>query len=78
MLKVVALIALHIACMYFLWYLWKDKNAANQRGRVFTKIGNVSKIKSPRLFRFSIWVDFIVLLILYLVFTVYSISLVFK
>lgn len=78
MLKVLALVALHVACIYFLWLLWTDKNAAIKRGTVFTKMRLVSKRKSPRLFRFSIWVDFIVLLILYLVFIAYSISLVFQ
>jgi hypothetical protein len=78
MLRAVGLISLHVACIYFLWLLWNDKNKANRRGRVFTKIGNVSKAKSPRLFRFSIWVDFVVLLLLYIVLIVYSLWLVLK
>ena len=78
MLRAVGLIGLHIACIYFLWLLWKDKNKADQRGRVFTKIGNVSKAKSPRLFRFSVWVDFVVLLLLYVVLIIYSLWLVLK
>ena len=78
MLKIIGLLGLHVACIYFLWLLWKDKNEANQRSRILTKIGNVSKTKSPRLFLFSIWVDFIVLLLLYVVIIVYSIWLVFK
>jgi hypothetical protein len=78
MLKVPALAAIHVACIYFLWLLCKDKNSAIKRGTIFTKMGVVSKRKSPRLFRFSIWADFIVLLILYLVFIAYSISLVFQ
>jgi uncharacterized membrane protein YsdA (DUF1294 family) len=78
MLKAVGLITLHVACIYFLWLLWNDKNKANERGRMFTKLGNVSKAKSPRLFRFSIWVDFVVLLLLYIVLIVYSLWLVLK
>lgn len=78
MLKALGLVTLHGACIYFLWLLWKDKNDAIKRGRVFTKIGNVNKAKSPRWFRFSIWVDFVVLLILYVVVIAYSLSLMFK
>lgn len=78
MLKAFGLLAVHVACLYFLWLLWNNKNEAVKRGRVLTKMGNVSERKSPRLFRFSIWVDFIVLLLLYFVFIVYSISFVFK
>lgn len=78
MLKVAGFLALHVACIYFLWLLWKDKNQAIQRGRIFTKIGNVSKAKSPRLFRFSIWVDFVVLLLFYVVLIAYSFWLLLK
>ena len=78
MLKILAMVALHFACIYFLWLLWKDKNTAIKRGTIFTKIGLVSRKKSPRLFQFSIWVDFVVLLILYLVIIVYSISIVLE
>ena len=78
MLKIIALLALHIICIYFLWLLWKDKNKADKRGGALTKLGYVSKTKSPRLFRFSIWVDFIVLLCLYIVLIIYSVWLVFS
>ena len=76
MLKIIALLALHISCIYFLWLLWKDKNKADKRGGTLTKMGYVSKTKSPRLFRFSIWVDFIVLLFLYILLIIYSVWLV--
>ena len=78
MLKIGGLLALHIACLYFLWLLWKDKNKAKQRGGALTKMGYVSKTKSPRLFRFSVWVDFLVLLFLYVLLLVYSLWLVFQ
>jgi hypothetical protein len=77
MLKLIGVLALHIVCIYFLRLLWKDKNEADQRGGVLTKMGYVSKGKSPRLFRFSIWVDFIILLLLYIVLIAYSLWLVF-
>ncbi len=75
MLKIIGLLALHLLCLYFLWFLWKSKNEAMQRGIVMTKMGNVSKRKSPRLFSFSVWIDFIVLLALYLALIIYSIFL---
>lgn len=75
--KIIGLLALHGICIYFLWLLWKDKNRVNQRGGILTRIGYVSKAKSPRLFRFSIWVDFIVLLFLYILLIIYSLWLVF-
>ena len=76
MLKIIALLALHIICIYFLWLLWKDKNKAYKRGGILTKLGYVSKTKSPRLFGFSIWVDFIILFFLYILLVIYSIWLV--
>ena len=78
MLKALGLLTLHGACIYFLWLLWKDKNDAIKRDRVFIKIENVSKAKSPRWFRFSILVDFVILLILYVVVIAYSLSIMFK
>jgi hypothetical protein len=75
MLNIIGLLVLHLLCLYFLWLLWKSKNEAIQRGSVLTKMGFVSKKKSPRLFSFSVWVDFIVLLVLYLTFIGYSIFL---
>ena len=77
-MKIVGLLALHIICIFYLWYLWKDKNRANQRGTVLTKMGLVSRRQSPRLFRFSVWVDFVILLILYGVVIAYSIILFTK
>jgi hypothetical protein len=38
-LKLIGLIALHAICIYFLQLLWKDKNAAIQRGGALTKMG---------------------------------------
>jgi hypothetical protein len=78
MLKILGLLTLHVACIYFLWLLWKDKNKADRRGGILTRMGYVSKAKSPRLFRFSSWVDFLVLSLLYLVLILYSVWLVFK
>ena len=75
MLQGIGLLALHLLCLYFLWYLWKDKNEAIQSGRVMTKMGIFSQKKSPRLFRFSVWVDFIILAVLYIVLIVYSVFL---
>jgi hypothetical protein len=60
MLQIIGLLVLHLLCLYFLWLLWKSKNEAIQRGIVMTKMGNVSKRKSTRLFYFSVWVDFVV------------------
>jgi uncharacterized membrane protein YsdA (DUF1294 family) len=78
MLKIAGLLALHIACIYFLWLMWRDKNKAEQRGGALTKMGYVSKTKSPRLFRFSIWVDFLVVLFLYVLSIIYSVWLLIK
>ena len=77
-MKLSALMALHMLCIYFLWFLWKDKNKAIERGSVLMRMGNVSKRKSPRLFYFSVWVDFIVLCVLYLLLIVYTIILLAK
>ena len=49
-----------------------------KRRGALTKMGYVSKTKSPRLFRFSVWVDFLVLLFLYVLLLVYSLWLVFQ
>jgi hypothetical protein len=72
-MQILGLLALHILCLYFLRLLWKDKSEANQRGRAFTKMGNVTKRRSPRLFQFSVWVDLIVLSVLYLLLILYSV-----
>lgn len=61
MTKAVALLALHTISVSYLWFLWKDKNKATQRGMVLIKTGLISKRKSPRLFYLSVWIDFIVL-----------------
>jgi len=74
-LKILALLALHVICLFFLWLLWEDKNAASQRGTALTKMGYVTKKKSPRLFQFSVWVDFVIFSILYLALVIYSIWL---
>jgi hypothetical protein len=76
-MKTISLLTLHIISIYFLWLLWKDKSRAIERGTVMTKLGNVSKRKSPRLFYFSIWVDFVILSVLYVALIVYSIFLLF-
>lgn len=78
MIKIIGLLVLHVICIYFLWFLWKDKNKAIERGSLLTRLGHVSKKKSPRLFFFSVWVDFIILSILYLGLIVYSIVLLSK
>jgi hypothetical protein len=75
-LKFAGLLILHLVCLYFLWLLWKDKNATLKRGGALTKMGYVSKKKSPRLFYFSVWVDFVVLTILYIGLIVYPIILI--
>jgi hypothetical protein len=77
MLKIIGLLALHVICINFLGLLWKDKNEVDKRGGVLTKLGYVSQRKLPRLFRFSMWVDFIVVLLLYIVLIAYSLWLVF-
>lgn len=74
-MRIIGLLALHAISLYLLRLLWKDKNAAIQRGGVLTRIGYVSKKKSPRLFSFSIRVDFVVLAILYAGLIAYSIVL---
>jgi uncharacterized membrane protein YsdA (DUF1294 family) len=76
-MKTIGLLALHIISIYFLWLLWTDKRRAIERGTVMTKLGYVSKRKSPRLFYFSIWVDFVILSVLYVALIVYSIFLLF-
>jgi hypothetical protein len=73
-MKLIGLLILHVVFLYFLRLLWKDKNEAIQRGSVTTRIGHVSKRKSPRLFYFSVWVDFVILLVLYAVLIVFSVS----
>jgi hypothetical protein len=78
MLKIVGLLALHIVCIYFLWLLWKDKNEAQKRGGVLTKMGYVTKTKSPGTFRFFIWVDLVILFFLYILLIIYSLGLVYK
>ena len=77
-MKTISLLVLHLICIYFLWLLWKDKNEAIKRGSTMTRLGYVSKRKSPRLFYSSIWVDFVILSALYVVLIVYSIFLLFK
>jgi hypothetical protein len=72
MTKIIALVVLHGICLYFLQLLWKDKNKALERGNVMTRMGIVTKRKSPRLFYFSIWVDFVILSALYVALIVYS------
>ncbi|HLO34373.1 MAG TPA: hypothetical protein VK249_34830 [Anaerolineales bacterium] len=42
---------------------------------VLTKMGLVTKSKSPRLFYFSIWIDFVILAALYVSLIVYSLVL---
>jgi hypothetical protein len=63
-MQLVALIFLHIVCIYFLRLLWKEKKKILQRSGVWTKIGVVSRRKSPRLFHFSIWIDLIIMAVL--------------
>lgn len=74
-LKTLGLLLLHIICLYFLRLLWRDKNETIKRGGALTRMGYVSKKKSPRLFYFSVWVDFVVLTILYIGLIAYSIVL---
>jgi hypothetical protein len=77
-MKFIGLLILHIISLYLLRLLWKDKNEGIKRGRVLTKAGLVSLRKSPRWFYFSVWVDFIILLLLYMALIVYSIFLLFS
>ena len=77
-MQIVGLLTLHIICIYFLWLLWKDKNKAIKREGMLTKMGYVSKKKSPRLFAFSLWVDFVILSVLYMALLVYTIGLPFR
>jgi hypothetical protein len=72
-MKFGGLLALHIICLYFLRLLWKDRKEAARRGGMLTKLGYVSRKKSPRLFQFSLWVDFVFLVILYSFLVVYTI-----
>lgn len=74
-MKVIALLLLHLICLFYLGLLWKDKNRAIKRGMVLTKLGLVNRRKSPRRFYFSVWIDFVILLILYVALIVYSIFL---
>ena len=78
MIAIIGLLALHAICIYFLWLLWQDKNKALKRGTALTRLGHISKRKSPRLFYFSIWVDLVILSILYIILIVYSIFLLSK
>jgi hypothetical protein len=75
MIKIIALLTLHLICLYFLWFLWKDKNKALKRGTLLTKVGLVSRGKSPRWFYISVWVDFVILLVLYAFVIAYSLVL---
>lgn len=77
-MQIIGLLALHLFCLYFLRLLWKEKNEGVRRGQVFTKMGNVTRRKSPGLFRFSVWVDFSILAALYLILIAYSISLILR
>ena len=77
MTKTLALLALHTISLYYLWFLWKDKDKASQRGTLLTKMGLMSRRKSPRLFRFFVWIDFILLSSLYLLLILYSIFFFF-
>jgi hypothetical protein len=70
----IGLLILHVIFLYFVRRLWKDKNEAIKRGSVTTRVGHVSKRKSPRLFYFFVWVDFVILLVLYVVLIVFSVS----
>ena len=74
-MKIIGLLALHIVCIYFLRLLWNDKNESIRRGSVFTKLGNISRRKSQGLFYVSVWVDFVALLILYILLLAYSITI---
>jgi hypothetical protein len=74
-LKLLGLLLLHVLCLYFLRLLWRDKNETIKRGGALTKMGYVSKKKSPRLFYFSLWIDFVALTILYAGLIAYSIFL---
>jgi ABC-type Fe3+ transport system permease subunit len=72
-MKTAGLLALHIICLYFLRLLWTDRKEAARRGGLLTKMGYISRKKSPRLFQFSLWVDFVFLAILYVFLIVYSV-----
>lgn len=74
-MKILGLFLLHVICLYFLRLLWNDKNEAIKRGGALTKMGYVSKKKSPRRFYFSVWIDFVVLTVLYVGLIAYSIFL---
>jgi len=78
MIQVAGLLILHVSCIYFLRLLWKDKNEAVKRGTILTKSGLVSRKRSPRLFTFSVWVDFVFLLTLYMGLILYSVWLLFE
>jgi hypothetical protein len=74
-LKILGLFLLHVICLYFLRLLWRAKNETIKQGGALTKMGYMSKKKSPRLFYFSVWIDFVVLTILYIGLIAYSIFL---
>jgi hypothetical protein len=74
-LRWVSLLVVHSLTIYFLVLLWKEKNKALDKGALMTRIGYVSKKKSPRLFYFSVWVDFIVMMVLYIGLVMYTICL---
>jgi hypothetical protein len=78
MIQVAGLLILHVLCIYFLRLLWKHKNEAVKRGTVLTKSGLVSRKRSPRWFAFSVWVDFVFLLTLYMGLILYSVWLLFE
>jgi hypothetical protein len=78
MMQALGLLTLHVICIYFLRLLWNDKDEALKRGRIFTKMGPVSRRKSSRLFGFSVWADFIFLAALYLALVVYSVLLLWE
>ena len=74
-MKTLGLLLLHVICLYFLRLLWRDKNETIKRGGALTRMGYRSKKKSPHLFYFFVWVDFVVLTILYIGLIAYSIFL---
>jgi hypothetical protein len=78
MLEAIGLLALHVISLYYLRLLWKDKNESIKRGRVLTKMGRVYKKSSPRLFQFSIWVDFVILSAMYILLMLYSVFLLMR
>jgi hypothetical protein len=77
-MQILGLLALHVICLYFLRLLWRDKNDSLKRSGMLTKMGYVSKKKSPRLFYLSAWFDFLVLCVLYGTFIVISFLLLLR